>query len=408
MTTDTRRKPLSGWETSPFARRTERAARMICGAAFPGIFLGSAFALRVVRHPRRIADHHRARSDLRRGPGRQLARTARAARNSHPAGAAAFSVQPGSGAAGGAGDLRNSGRRLFHGAAGAVGRSPRRVRRIVRPDGIPAARTCVRRPDASDCAVSHPLRLDDPLGRSALGSARMHDRAAAGIDHPVRRRNAEPPAGGFRRRTAGGGGGAPGHPHGEFGFCARPLPLRPAVPAPRSLVQHAVRRRRRKHLAAGGTVPRPRLEQVQAAQRASGPGGRRPRRKVQPDLHRHLSVRRRSRTTRFRGETLGAAGAEKRHSRAPVREPAAAPRRSAVGRPAGNARTTGRRVARSGLHRPGPARRTAARAARTVRRRKPHPSRHFCGALLHTVPAGPARAGKRSGVRQTGFARMVL
>ena len=44
MTTDTRRKPLPGWETSPFARRTERAARMICGAAFPGIFLGSAFA----------------------------------------------------------------------------------------------------------------------------------------------------------------------------------------------------------------------------------------------------------------------------------------------------------------------------------------------------------------------------
>lgn len=137
-------------------------------------------------------------------------------------------------------------------------------------------------------------------------------------------------------------------------------------------------------------------------------GGRRPRRKVPPDLHRHLSGRRRSRTTRFRGETLGAAGAEERHSRAPVREPAAAPRRSAVGRPAGNARTTGRRVARSGLHRPGPARRTAARAARTVRRRKPHPRRYLYGALLHTVPAGPARAGKRSGVRQTGFARMVL
>lgn len=44
MTTETRRKPLPAWETSPAAQTVERVARTLCGAVFPGIFLGSAFS----------------------------------------------------------------------------------------------------------------------------------------------------------------------------------------------------------------------------------------------------------------------------------------------------------------------------------------------------------------------------
>ena len=43
MTTETRRKPLPAWESSPAARTAERIARAICGAVLPGAFLAAAF-----------------------------------------------------------------------------------------------------------------------------------------------------------------------------------------------------------------------------------------------------------------------------------------------------------------------------------------------------------------------------
>ena len=43
MTTETNRKPLPAWESSPAARKLERIARLICGGVCPGLFLGAAF-----------------------------------------------------------------------------------------------------------------------------------------------------------------------------------------------------------------------------------------------------------------------------------------------------------------------------------------------------------------------------